>query len=248
MFFFYDQTTDRFTAHKELNELLGETNSTLRLFEDLKGNVWYVMPKETGIIKVMDEGLKKSFVKVVYPELSGQLVRGFEFIYPYDEANVFIGEEKGFIHFNPQKKLTTNTLIQPIISAVNLVADMDSTILAGQYEQSETTNQEVFDAAQNAFRFNFTALPYISSEEVDFQCKLEGFDKYWSAWSAKKEKVYTNLPPGDYIFQVKAKTASREAGDISRFSFSIASPWYACLLYTSPSPRDATLSRMPSSA
>ena len=25
-------------------------------------------------------------------------------------------------------------------------------------------------------------------------------------------------------------------------------PWQACLLYTSPSPRDATLSRMPSSA
>ena len=28
----------------------------------------------------------------------------------------------------------------------------------------------------------------------------------------------------------------------------IKSMWYSCLLYTSPSPRDATLSRMPSSA
>ena len=28
----------------------------------------------------------------------------------------------------------------------------------------------------------------------------------------------------------------------------LSSTWYTCLLYTSPSPRDATLSRMPSSA
>ena len=31
-------------------------------------------------------------------------------------------------------------------------------------------------------------------------------------------------------------------------NFEISTPMMACLLYTSPSPRDATLSRMPSSA
>jgi len=225
--FKYNQVTDRFFPHEELNDLLGTTSSILRLFEDKQGNIWYVMPKETGIIQIVDEGLTKSFTKLAYPELSKQLVRGFELIYPYDEANVFIGVEKGFIHFKPQKKLKENTLIQPVISAVNLVSIVDSLLLAGQYEVTQNEQAMDFDATQNAFRFNFTALPYISSEETSFQCLLEGFDENWSAWSSKREKVYTNLPPGDYTFLVKAKTANRKAGEASRFSFSIAPPWYA---------------------
>ena len=37
-------------------------------------------------------------------------------------------------------------------------------------------------------------------------------------------------------------------GAIPYFAADLGVPLYACLLYTSPSPRDATLSRMPSSA
>ena len=39
-----------------------------------------------------------------------------------------------------------------------------------------------------------------------------------------------------------------EAGDKKREAGEEHTPDYDCLLYTSPSPRDATLSRMPSSA
>ena len=36
--------------------------------------------------------------------------------------------------------------------------------------------------------------------------------------------------------------------NLAGFCRNCLSKWYSCLLYTSPSPRDATLSRMPSSA
>ena len=36
--------------------------------------------------------------------------------------------------------------------------------------------------------------------------------------------------------------------DFDRFEIEKSQDYYNCLLYTSPSPRDATLSRMPSSA
>ena len=39
-----------------------------------------------------------------------------------------------------------------------------------------------------------------------------------------------------------------KTGDGSGLLFDINEDFYSCLLYTSPSPRDATLSRMPSSA
>ena len=48
-----------------------------------------------------------------------------------------------------------------------------------------------------------------------------------------KDKVALNGPKGDFTFEIRLEYAK-----LSRH----------CLLYTSPSPRDATLSRMPSSA
>ena len=50
-------------------------------------------------------------------------------------------------------------------------------------------------------------------------------------------------------FSASLKTGSTAEGEIV-FSGNIDEGWhvYSCLLYTSPSPRDATLSRMPSSA
>ena len=46
----------------------------------------------------------------------------------------------------------------------------------------------------------------------------------------------------DKVLQIK------QAQDRVNLTGPIAQPYYFCLLYTSPSPRDATLSRMPSSA
>ena len=52
-------------------------------------------------------------------------------------------------------------------------------------------------------------------------------------------KKYKNFP--DYILKItKQIWEGKDVESIGEF--------YTCLLYTSPSPRDATLSRMPSSA
>ena len=48
------------------------------------------------------------------------------------------------------------------------------------------------------------------------------------------------LTVGLYYVKTRAQTARKQAVKLER--------QIACLLYTSPSPRDATLSRMPSSA
>ena len=54
--------------------------------------------------------------------------------------------------------------------------------------------------------------------------------------------------PDDYVETVELKEFSKYFDGGDRFLV-LTGPWCKdCLLYTSPSPRDATLSRMPSSA
>ena len=46
----------------------------------------------------------------------------------------------------------------------------------------------------------------------------------------------------------RAATDHETAAPLSTIGSEKSQPWWACLLYTSPSPRDGLLSRMPSSA
>ena len=85
----------------------------------------------------------------------------------------------------------------------------------------------VFPHDSNHLSFSFEALSYQVSEKVRYQWKLEGLDKEWSPVSNKTEAVYANIPPGEYLFMVKAMNND---GIWNRtpttFSFRIKPPWW----------------------
>ena len=60
------------------------------------------------------------------------------------------------------------------------------------------------------------------------------------AWSIKANQII--------LTKVKDAGSTKEEPTMSDYDWYTVKAAYICLLYTSPSPRDATLSRMPSSA
>jgi hypothetical protein len=60
----------------------------------------------------------------------------------------------------------------------------------------------------NNIRFGFTGICFSAPENIKFSYKLEGFDKHWSKPGTERMASYTNLPPGDYTFKVRACTDS----------------------------------------
>ena len=64
--------------------------------------------------------------------------------------------------------------------------------------------------------FSFIGLSLTAPQRVQYQYRLDNFDIDWSSPIAMREAVYTNLPPGQYQFRVRARNAagiwsSREA-------------------------------------
>ena len=55
--------------------------------------------------------------------------------------------------------------------------------------------------------FEFTALDYVNPKKNKYAYKLEGFDDQWIYPSTRRYASYTNLPPGDYTFMVKASNS-----------------------------------------
>ena len=98
-------------------------------------------------------------------------------------------------------------------------------------------------------------LKTLESKEImpGFHGKMvHGENLTWAFWSVEKDAVVPehhhpheqimHVVSGEFEFTLKGETKIYHEGDVVHI------PSNSCLLYTSPSPRDATLSRMPSSA
>src|SRR5690606_25275882 len=81
------------------------------------------------------------------------------------------------------------------------------------------------DVNHITFRYNRVDKRYPKS--VKFRYFLENFDKTWSLPSSNTEVTYSNLPPGDYVFQVVATDnyGSWSPRSIS-YPFTIKTPFY----------------------
>src|SRR5262249_5912852 len=80
-----------------------------------------------------------------------------------------------------------------------------------------TADGHVYDAAGGRLRLparvrdlaiDYTALSLVAPEKVRFKIKLEGQDDDWRELVNERRVQYTNLPPRDYRFLVKAANDS----------------------------------------
>lgn len=69
-------------------------------------------------------------------------------------------------------------------------------------------NSIVLDYNQNFFSFEFSLLDYKLPEQHRYAYRLTGFDRDWNYSESRRFASYTNIPPGTYVLQLKAKDAS----------------------------------------
>ncbi len=61
-----------------------------------------------------------------------------------------------------------------------------------------------FPPGKHRVELRFSALSLVAPDKVRFKYRLEGFDPDWVDGGAKRDAVYTGLPPGTYRFRVIA--------------------------------------------
>lgn len=59
------------------------------------------------------------------------------------------------------------------------------------------------------FSIDFAALNYRMRQHTRFRYRLQGFDPTWHDIGRHNSATYTNLPPGDYVFQVRALSGDK---------------------------------------
>ena len=81
---------------------------------------------------------------------------------------------------------------------------------------------------QNELTFEFVALHFGNPKRNKYSFRLEGHDEEWLSAGTRRSATYTNLPPGEYTFRVRAANADgiwNEEG--ASIGLRILSPWWA---------------------
>lgn len=213
----YNEQKDAFEPSSFFKNILNEGNIRY-LKEDPMGNIWFVRQKELGVVD-----LSTSKPKIIYfPELNNKLVSGFENVYPFDGHNIIIGGEKGFYHVDFENYKQNKKVLATQIRMVRSIGKVDSLLYGGFVA---APNAEI-SYSMNSLHFEYSAILYGQQSNIEYSYLLKGFDRDWSAWTAKPEKEYTNLPAGRYTFQVKARNNLGNESSITSYSFTVLPPWY----------------------
>jgi signal transduction histidine kinase len=80
---------------------------------------------------------------------------------------------------------------------------------------------------QDVLEFEFAALDIDAPQLVQYQYQLEGLEKEWAKLKDRRFVRYTAIPPGDYVFRVRAASSRGEWPDQEiALAVSIAPPWW----------------------
>jgi hypothetical protein len=93
---------------------------------------------------------------------------------------------------------------------------------------------------KNHLTFTYTAIALADGSHVRFQYRLAGFDSDWLPATEARSASYSNLPDGNFAFEVRAIDPRGHWGKPAQLAFSIAPPywltwWFFAVVWQRPS-------------
>lgn len=137
-------------------------------------------------------------------------------------GTLYFGGLKGLNYFQPKdvNKKPSNANLQ--ISAIEVLNQPAEALLPEQITTgiSNVTSLNL-KHNQSSFTFRFAALSNILHPKFFYAYKLKGFDDDWIMSHQDRSATYTNIPAGNYTFEVKAGTKD-DVWDVPTQSIAIA--------------------------
>jgi ligand-binding sensor domain-containing protein/two-component sensor histidine kinase len=145
-------------------------------------------------------------------------------------GHMWIGTVNGLVHYNPQEDQSNGFVPMLTLLSIKLYSktvnwkERGMTVKDGKVLPENLT----LKTDENHLTFDYRGIYLTNPELVTYQVKLDGFDKKWSPPSTGSSAIYSNLPPGNYTFNVMACT---QHGNCTKkpvtYSFYIEPPFWS---------------------
>ena len=120
-------------------------------------------------------------------------------------GTIWFGTVGGLTEYNPHKK--KNRLApQTRISGISLFYEpIEKTAYAGHVGAWGALKIPLeFPYKENHIGFDFCGINLSAPENILYRWRLKGFDKSWSPPGTRNNATYSNLPPGEFCFEVES--------------------------------------------
>jgi ligand-binding sensor domain-containing protein/signal transduction histidine kinase len=146
-------------------------------------------------------------------------------VYRNSDGELFFGDGTGYFQFFPQfvYENATSPQLQITDFKIQDVSVLESKgYLPKPFEQSAIIKLKY---NENIFSIDFAGMHYSSLEENRHLFMLENYDKKWRKAGSEKIANYFNVPPGKYIFKIKA-SGSDGTWSEKNLTIIITPPWW----------------------
>jgi len=223
----YSKETQKFELFTENKGIL--SNNLYAILVDSNNQVW--LGTQIGVSRLNIDA-KGNILKIHnYDKHSGfaGLEANEKAIYEDKQGNIWFGTVRGLIKYNPQKEDESQEVLQVNVTELQLflqktdwLATEHNSLHEGLIQWSFLPKNLKLPYHKNYLSFQFELANHKYAEAVEYQWILEGLEATWNKKSSKTEVIYTNLPPGNYTFKVKACLPNGACGEqITEYHFVI---------------------------
>jgi len=144
-------------------------------------------------------------------------------VYEDPEGGIWFGTIDGATRYNPEADRPNRIPPQTHISGIRVFLEPVDFVEAATLSHRD-----------NHLTFEFIGVSLSAPERVRYQYKLEGFDRDWMLSTDRRFATYSNLPPGDYRFLLRAGNGDGAWNEHPvSYAFSIRAPfWGTWWFYT----------------
>ena len=172
------------------------------IVESDKDNIW--ITGNNGISKYNTKS--KTFKN--YNIQDGLLANNFNknSAYISDNNLIYFGCYKGINYFDPSSIKIDKDVPNVYLSDFKL---SNKKVIPGEKNSpllkviNETKSLKLHHD-QSLFTIDFFGLSYTRSKNINYAYYLDGFEENWNYVGKNRSATYTNIPPGNYTFKVKA--------------------------------------------
>jgi signal transduction histidine kinase/ligand-binding sensor domain-containing protein len=219
----FNKTKDKFELFANEDSAVN-ISGVLNVIEDDQKNLW--VSATTAIFKINEDRTKVT----KYTEDNGvQFMQSLWWSFSNFKAadgRLFLGNYFGYYSFRPDQLNDNNTAPPLNITSFKLgdklIGTDNSGILIVPIWQTEEIKLH-YD--QNIFSFDFFSADYTTPAEKKYSYMLENYDNTWHDIGSEHSASFFNIPPGTYVFKVKAVSADGGSAEKS-IRIIISPPWW----------------------
>jgi ligand-binding sensor domain-containing protein/signal transduction histidine kinase len=219
--FKYNREIDNFTRYSD-SGLMSGISEVYGIIEDNQKNLW--LNTTDGIVRINPQRNETNRFGLNYGVAKSELTWGS--IFKGLNGDLYFGTKTGYYSFSPVELIKNLKQPKIIFNGFRLAEHIVKPGDGGPVKESLSKLKNIrLKYSENIFSFDFTAIDYANPEENRMIYMLQNYDNGWIQASSERRAYYFNIPPGKYLFRVKAVNSYGVWAE-KTIEVSIMPPWW----------------------